>query len=412
MTRSFYITGGWGYGNKGDNAIFEGMRQSFKEHFPSAGLVVTSYSTDEMQEQHSISAIKSVHRLLGKRSPLGLFRWLGVILWRISGLRLLLVPSLRRHRTLMKDASAVVMGGGGYFNDAWPDMLRSRYVEIDLARSVGTPIVIYGQTVGPFSQQTVEKSLKRYLGYVSRIAYRDAQSLKVLEAAGVPETRRVLSADEANLLAVRPAVMARRPGRLLVGVMTQKFRPHLGPSGPSAPGSIPDEQTYVQRIAEALLSLADAHPDIDYVFIPSTRWDEPVVAEVARRVSDVLAERVTMVNDPDAHHFISLCQNVDLMISTNMHPVILAATASVPSVAISYHYKLDDYMASIGLSDSVVRIDDFTSDSLCQILRRVYESRFDAIKSLSAQHVFIRKLAAKNVRVVVDLLEKDIENGS
>ncbi|MDP3873733.1 MAG: polysaccharide pyruvyl transferase family protein [Methyloversatilis sp.] len=407
MTRSFYITGGWGYGNRGDNAIFEGMRQSFKEHFPSARLTITSYSTVEMKEQHDISAIKSVHRLLGKRSPLGLFRWLGVILWRISGLRLLLVPSLRRHRALMKDASAVVMGGGGYFNDAWPDMLRSRYVEIDLARSVGTPIVIYGQTVGPFSQQTIQKSLKRYLGYVSRIAYRDAQSLKVLEAAGVPATRRVLSADEANLLAVRPAVMARRPGRLLIGVMAQKFRPHLGPSGPSDPGSIPDEQTYIQRIAEALLSLADAHPEIDYVFIPSTRWDEPVVAEVARRVSDALAERVTMVNDPDAHHFISLCQNVDLMISTNMHPVILAATASVPSIAISYHYKLDDYMAAVGQGDAIVRIDDFNSESLGKDLRRVFDARLQGAEVLRARCKVIRVMAGKNISTVVELLEKD-----
>lgn len=337
MARSFYITGGWGYGNKGDNAIFEGMRQSFSEAFPSERLIVTSYSRQEMREQHSIDAIESVHRLLGKRAPLGLFRWLGVMIWRMSGLKMLLVPSLKRHQKLMQNASAVVMGGGGYFNDAWPDMLRSRYVEIDLARSVGTPIIIYGQTVGPFSQQTINRSLKRYLGYVQRIAYRDAQSLKVLEAADVPESKRVLSADEANLLSVRPAVVPKSPGKLLVGVMAQKFRPHLGPSGPSAPGSIPDEETYIQRVTDGLLLLAEARPDVEYVFIPSTRWDEPVVEDVANRVKSILQDRVTMVSDPDANQFISLCQNVDLMISTNMHPVILATTASVPSIAISYH---------------------------------------------------------------------------
>lgn len=407
MTQSFYITGGWGYGNKGDNAIFEGMLQSFKEHFPSASLTITSYSIVEMKEQHDVSAIKSVHRLLGKRSPLGLFRWLGVIVWRITGLRLLVVPSLRQHRTFMKDASVVVMGGGGYFNDAWPDMLRSRYVEIDLARSVGTPIVIYGQTVGPFSQRTIEASLKRYLGYVSHIAYRDAQSLKVLEAAGVPEAKRVLSADEANLLNVHPSVVPRTAGRVLVGVMVQKFRPHLEPSGPSAPGCIPDEQTYIQRIAEGLLSFAVAEPETDYVFIPSTRWDQPIVEEVAARVRNVLVDRVTMTIDPDAHHFISLCQNVDLMVSTNMHPVILATTASIPSLAISYHYKLDDYMVSVGQGDSIVRIDDFTSESLGKDLQRVFDTRLKRADALRARYKSIRVLAEKNIFSVVGLLGKD-----
>lgn len=406
MARSFYITGGWGYGNKGDNAIFEGMRQSFSEAFPSERLIVTSYSRQEMREQHSIDAIESVHRLLGKRAPLGLFRWLGVMIWRMSGLKMLLVPSLKRHQKLMQNASAVVMGGGGYFNDAWPDMLRSRYVEIDLARSVGTPIIIYGQTVGPFSQQTINRSLKRYLGYVQRIAYRDAQSLKVLEAADVPESKRVLSADEANLLSVRPAVVPKSPGKLLVGVMAQKFRPHLGPSGPSAPGSIPDEETYIQRVTDGLLLLAEARPDVEYVFIPSTRWDEPVVEDVANRVKSILQDRVTMVSDPDANQFISLCQNVDLMISTNMHPVILATTASVPSIAISYHYKLDDYMASVGQGDSIHKIDDFAADAIFENAKTILNSRAEIREDLGREHERVKIMARQNVCAVTSALKE------
>lgn len=396
MPKGFYLTGGWGYGNKGDNAILEGMRQSLSSRFPDDSLTVTSYSQAEMREQHGIESIKSVHRLLWKRAPLGLLRWIGIFVWRATDLKVLLVPSLRKHQSLMRQARAVIMGGGGYFNDAWPDMLRSRYVEIDLARSVGTPVVIYGQTLGPFSKATIDRSLGRYLGYVTKIAFRDAQSLKVLEAAGVPENKRVLSADEANLLSVRPPLEPKRAGRKVVGVMIQKFRPHLGPSGPSPAGSIPDEGSYVQRVVEALGNVASKNPDIDYLFIPSTRWDESTVRRVADELRTKFDGRVQFISDPTADQFIRACQNVDLMVSTNMHPIILAATAGVPSVAISYHYKLDDFMASIGLSSSVIKIDDFDSLHLEQMLMDALLKMADNSLALTAFHKKVKSMAQKN----------------
>lgn len=402
MSKGFYLTGGWGYGNKGDNAILEGMRQSLSSRFADDPLTVTSYSMAEMREQHGIESIKSVHRLLWKRAPLGLFRWIGVLIWRATGLKVLLVPSLRRHQSLMRQARAVIMGGGGYFNDAWPDMLRSRYVEIDLARSVGTPVVIYGQTLGPFSKATIDRSLGRYLGYVSRIAFRDAQSLKVLEAAGVPENKRVLSADEANLLSVRPPLEPKHAGRKVVGVMIQKFRPHLGPSGPSPAGSIPDEACYVQHVVAALGDVASTNAEIDYLFIPSTRWDEATVRRVANELKKTIGGRVRLISDPTADQFIRACQNVDLMVSTNMHPIILAATAGVPSVAISYHYKLDDFMVSIGLDKYILRIDDFSHVDLSAKINSAFEGiELDSAGVMGA-HQTVRILANNNAQALFE----------
>lgn len=402
MPKGFYLTGGWGYGNKGDNAILEGMRQSLSSRFPDDPLTVTSYSQAEMREQHGIESIKSVHRLLWKRAPLGLLRWLGIFVWRATDLKVLLVPSLRKHQSLMRQARAVIMGGGGYFNDAWPDMLRSRYVEIDLARSVGTPVVIYGQTLGPFSKTTIDRSLGRYLGYVAKIAFRDAQSLKVLEAAGVPEKKRVLSADEANLLSVRPPLEPKRAGRKVVGVMIQKFRPHLGPSGPSPAGSIPDEGSYVQRVVEALGNVASKNPDVDYLFIPSTRWDESTVRRVADELRTKIDGRIQFISDPTADQFIRSCQNVDLMVSTNMHPIILAATAGVPSVAISYHYKLDDFMVSIGLEKYTQRIDDFSALDLSATINTALINLETNSTGLKGSHSSVQNLAKNNARILFE----------
>ena len=68
-------------------------------------------------------------------------------------------------------------------------------------------------------------------------------------------------------------------------------------------------------------------------------------------------------------------QNVDIMVSTNMHPIILAATSNIPSIALSYHYKVDDYMASLGLDKFLLKIDDFTSNKLSQLIIELIEKR-------------------------------------
>lgn len=394
---SFYITGGWGYGNKGDNAIFEGMRASFKEHYPNAKIVVTSYSPDEMKVQHGVAAITSVHRLLSIRSPLAALRWIGVAFWRMTGFRVLLVPSLLAHLHAMQRSSVVVLGGGGYFNDAWPDMLRCRYVELELANAVATPVLLYGQTIGPFSEATIGKSLARYLKRVAMIAYRDEQSLKVLQACGVPEERLVYTADEANLLVPADGAHTGTAASLTVGVMVQKFRPHLSQTGPSPMGCIGSESAYETALIEALVKLGANHPKLEYLFIPSTRWDEPFCQAVSDQVSGKLAGRVRMLADPTSQQFITACQSVNLMISTNMHPVILAATASAPSVAISYHYKLDDYMASVGLGDFVLRIDDFSGDSLLSACNAAILD-LDALRNrVGTRHKAVRDAARRNM---------------
>lgn len=400
MEKSIYVVGGWGYGNKGDNAIFEGMLQTFKARFSDYILCVTSFSPKETKEQHGISSLNSVHRLLAIRRPLSVFRWLAVYIWRVSGLRIMLSPALAEHIKLIKYSKAVVMGGGGYFNDEWPDMLRALYVVVDMAKLANKPIIVYGQTVGPFSEETINNSLKNYLKSFSMIAYRDVQSQTILKRAGVPDSKMILSADEANLLSVRASNPSGNPvnenGKISIGVMTQRFRPHLGIHGPTALGRIKSKQQYLSELARALVSIAKANLGSDYLFIPSTTWDEATCKEIFDEVKRAGVVNARFLSNPTADQFITACQSVDVMISTNMHPVILAATADKPSVAISYHYKLDDYMESIGLGEYIIRIDNFTVEDMVLRVQSALDKRHELGLEISERLKAIKELANRN----------------
>ena len=70
------------------------------------------------------------------------------------------------------------------------------------------------------------------------------------------------------------------------------------------------------------------------------------------------------------------------MLSTNMHPIILASAAGIPCVAISYFYKVDDFMESIGLQRFVIRIDKINEAALVPLAQDALNSRHSIHDSL------------------------------
>lgn len=407
MKKKIYLSGGWGYGNKGDNAILEAMLCTIKSRLPEYSVLVTSHSTSEIKENHGVDSIVSVHKLVGKRNPLAILRWIAIIIWRVSGHRIMLSSSLNKQIKEIRSSEVFIMGGGGYFNDAWPDMLRARCLELEMAESVDTPIFLYGQTIGPFSTETIDSVLKRRLKNVMKIAHRDIQSRDVLIAASVPEAKFKLSADEANLLELREGVVAKTAGRVLVGVMIQHYRRHLGVHGPSPIGSITSEQLYFERLVASLNELQKSIPEIDYIFIPSTSWDEDICEKIFLAIKKN-AGSATLLPNPVANNFISACQAVDFMISTNMHPIIIAATASKPSIALSYHYKLDDYMNSIGLEKYILRLDDFTKEEFVELARDMISNKGVA-DIVHRRHFEVKKLARVNGEMLEELLGRNAD---
>lgn len=399
LKHGIYLAGGWGYGNRGDNAIFEAMLETLCHAHPRENLLITSYSPQEIETHHGLEAIESIHSLLALRKPASWRRWLAVWFWRLTGRRVMLSRALSEHITLMKYSKVVLFGGGGYFNDAWPDMLRSMKVAIEMANSARTPVVLYGQTIGPFSDATISTSLRKILQGVEQVSYRDIQSKCVLEKAHVPDYKCNFTADEANLISARawqrPTELIKE--NIIIGVMIQELRPHLEPSGVSPKGRIFNAAQYENELLDVLVRIRDENKTLSFLFIPSTTWDEKQCRRIYAKLIDNSETNAVFLTQPSTQEFIGACQSVDIMISTNMHPIILAATASRPCVAISYHYKLDDYMLSIGLQNFVVRIDNFDSHLLLEKIHQAISERSSLAKVISDAHHVVKAKARNNL---------------
>jgi polysaccharide pyruvyl transferase WcaK-like protein len=421
MSKFLYLTGGWGYGNRGDNAIFAAMIQSLTTHgeYKLDELVITSYDPIETKIHNDVDSIKSLHKILTSERRLSSF-WdrfslsfnfwhrFSLWLWRKTNHKILLSSALQKHLALLKNSRALIMGGGGYFNDAWPDMLYSKYAEIELAEYAKCPVVIYGQTVGPFSDEVIKQSLSKMLNKITAIAYRDEQSKGVLVKSHYNLNRSVLTADEANLLDKAPNALFGATGeKIVIGIMIQNFRPHLGISGETGYSRINDKNQYYLEICDALNQVIK-NLECHLVFIPSTTWDVKSNKRVYENIKLNDRSTIQFLDNLTTQDFIAASQQIDLMISTNMHPVILAATGSKPSVAISYHYKLDDYMKSIGLEEYVIRIDNFSVNELVNKINSAVSNKEKLANIVTKKHQEVKKMARKNMEMLNQIVTKEI----
>ncbi|MDR7115038.1 polysaccharide pyruvyl transferase family protein [Caulobacter sp. BE254] len=370
MPKKIYLSGGWGYGNIGDNAILKCTYDQLLTIASPDEIIVTSYDKGELRVHHRLEAEDSIHSQFSVRTFSRIRRrfWnipniLDYKLWK--RLNVAFLPAMKKHLQLISSADVVVLSGGGYFNSAWTGMMRAQFQTIEMAHRLNKPVFICGQTIGPFSAGEPQQLLREALKKVTGAGCRDDGSFSLVRSLSDRPDLAVKTADVVNLLPKpepRPVAAGQKQ---IVGVMIQMFRGHDGPHGRSASGQIKSEADYLSAVVTGLAEFAKDKA-VSLRFIASTSWDLKNCLKVYEALTEIggieMTPPRTLLND----EFISECQGVDMMISTNMHPVIIAATAGRPSMALSYSFKLNDYMESIGLSEYVLKIDDFSKDSFLE----------------------------------------------
>lgn len=399
---TLYISGGWGYGNRGDNAILQSTLMSLREAYSDAQIILSSFDADEIKRHHGLDTVPSSHAIFAPRSFRGLLNRISYRLWRKFGRRILLTKDLNALTNELRKADLLIMAGGGYFAEGWTSMATAQFALIFLADSIGLPVVSIGQSIGPFTLPKFRREMEAAVEKVQFFACRDEDSLKGLRSLGLSEPAAILTADTANLLIPHePATKPIGETRIRLGVMVQHFRKHFSIKGKSNRGKIESRDAYEKLVLEVLLRCHSLF-SIDFVVIPSTTWDAALCLKMAQQLSDAGAS-VEYVSNPLVPEYISACQSVDVMFSTNMHPLILAAAAGIPSIALSYNFKTDRFMNSIGLDEYCFRIDDFSVNELSDSIASMISNVGTLSETVQLNHRHVREAAQQNIAQIVKL---------
>ena len=345
MINKIVISGGWGYGNIGDEAILKYTLSDLKKTFPGVNITVLSFDIKQTDFHHGENAKESIHRLFKNANEQSIKRRVLAILNNKE------YPDYLSDYIEMFDSETLfIMAGGGYFNDLWMDSFYSRLCEICIANHRGAKTAIIGQTIGPIGNKKNVELFCHVANLVDYIDVRDMSSQRFLE--GLLKQKEIhLSCDAVvrNGEEYTKKTMFKQ-----IAVMYQRKRPYTTPHSTFFGYRLKQamhiilgkSSRFEKKTCEMIKRIKSLYPDYRIVFVQSTKWNQNKILELKNNSG---ADGV--VFEDSVNDYLDEISKSSLVISTNMHPTIIATSIGIPAIAISHTYKMDDYMDSILMKD-------------------------------------------------------------
>jgi polysaccharide pyruvyl transferase CsaB len=284
------VSGYFGYGNAGDEAVLAGMLESLRAAAGDLEVTVLSGDPAHTLRTHGVPAV----RRMNPRA---------------------VIAALRR-------SDGLVSGGGSLLQDRTSARPVAYYTGVmALARLARRPYVIYAQGLGPIERAVNRRLAAMALRGAAYVSLRDDASVALARALGV---RRPIDVVPDPALALMPDA----PGtgdHLLVAVR---------PWGP--------ERAYVAELNAALRELA---ADARILALP---MHEAVDRGVSTEVVAGIAGAEVTVAGADLAAQLAAIGSARLVIGMRLHALVLAAAAGVPAIAVSYDPKVEAFAARVG----------------------------------------------------------------
>lgn len=300
--RRITMSGYYGFGNAGDEAVLKSLLASIGRVFPDASVTVLSASPETTGRIYGCSAVK-------RFDP---FRVFGAI----------------------RGCDTFISGGGSLLQDATSTRSLVYYVLlIRLAKLLGKKVMLYANGIGPVSKKMNRKRVRRAVELADAVTLRDGASLEELRGMGVSRGDIAVTADPVFMLspadrAVGEAIL-RRAGVPDGGFVAVSIRPWRS------------DAAFRRGIAEICDGIVKKL-GLSVVFLPM----QPVIDErESEAVRSLMTEPAFILPAScTAEELMSVIGQSEFTLSMRLHSLIFAARAGVPSVGFTYDPKIDAYL--------------------------------------------------------------------
>lgn len=298
--RRVLLSGYYGYGNVGDDALLEALARTLT----AAGTETVAVPAGDPK------ALPPLPGLL----PLARYDW-------------------RVMRAFLQDDGVLVSGGGGLLQDATSARSLGYYLAVvALAQRLGRPYVIGWQSLGPLRRRLSRIAARRCLQGAAAVVVRDQRSAETARDLGYRGD--VLVSRDLGFLLPPPdadlvrEVEARLPPRPRLGIC---LRP-----------------TPASRVAEAIRAWwPQRPPGWSVVWIACQQRDHAMHQQLVEQLgSDGAVATLPPAGVGATQAAVASC---DLLLAERLHALIFAILAGVPAVAIDYDPKVAGLAADFGL---------------------------------------------------------------
>lgn len=290
------LSGYFGYGNIGDEAILEALILGIRDKFPSAQITVLSREPEKTEETYNVKAVSRFN--------------------------------FRKIRKALSDSDILISGGGGLIQDVTGPFTIPYYLGIvQLAKRMRKLTVILGQGFGPVRGAIGRLMAKSVLNSVDLIIVRDERSANDLLALGVRKPPIHVAGDLTPMIPLLSNNMSQailkmegieRAGKNLIGISIRH---------PSKKLSNEKAKAYYSTIASAADHIIERH-DAKLIFIP---FHYPSDIIESSKIINLMRNPVNIVLREYAPvEMLGIISQLDAMIGMRLHSLIFSAMAGVP----------------------------------------------------------------------------------
>jgi polysaccharide pyruvyl transferase WcaK-like protein/2-polyprenyl-3-methyl-5-hydroxy-6-metoxy-1,4-benzoquinol methylase len=365
--------------NGGDEALLRALIISLTERWPDSEIVVLCSDVDRCRQY-----IPDIH-----------FE---------SDLEFTKTKDSRRNTIeCYRKADIVLSAPGGFLHDFYP--LEQRLRGFELALKLSKPVVLVGQSIGPFFRPKSMKRIRKVLNRVSGIYVRDEISRDHLLGCGVNASNIIVTGDIAFLWRkISPKLNGQKAKTSTKNVIGLSFRGW--PCG--------DEHALHEIIAKAArfcqYLLEDEHNRL--LFLSTCQGISGYVddSQIASTIKEMLPEHLRLrceVNSLRYRPQELMCAlgQCDAFIGMRLHACIFAMLAGVPAMGIGYEDKTSQIFRQMGLDAYQTRF-DFNVEKWIEHAERFFAHRDEIVEHLPYALDARCAVAAKNIEALEVQLSK------
>ena len=335
--REILISGFYGFGNIGDEAVLAGMLQSLRARLGDVPCTVLSADPRATEAAHRVTAV-------GRTDPAAIVR-------------------------AMRRARLFISGGGALLQDVTSGRSALYYLGLlRLAAALVPRTMVYASGIGPLRRPIIRYLARRVLDRTDAVTVRDADAAALVQALGIRKDP-LLSADPAVLL--RPAEAARAAALLdrsvaadvpLVGVAV---RPWAG-------------DAFVAPLSAALHRVA-RHRGAGIVVVP---FYPAVDLPISRRLVEACEGNLVAAPITPAEAM-ALTSRMEVLVGLRLHALLFAAAVGTPPVGLAYDPKVASLFRDFDMDGPVAL--DADAEALTRAIEDAWDQREARRRALASR---------------------------
>lgn len=356
--------------NYGCEAIVRGTERILHERWPDARIVYASRRPEDDRARLKGCNIEIIRRkCVGRYSPRNVLRKV----LSIAGISWYLTTDPPK---ISNGFDAVLSIGGDIYTIKSNGAGNRGFLRFgDACETRGIPYVLWGASVGPFSQNPeTERVFTKHLKNISLITARETATVDYLQTLGVINNV-IPCADPAYV--VEPDTKAngiRKGDKFTIGI-------NLSPLSVRHAGHSLEESIYRQaRTIEGLIKAINARIVlIPHVVCDFNEGDDDLryLLRLKQAIASECQEAVTLLNNDTG--FVGTKKELikcDLVIAARMHCAINALAAHVPTILVAYSRKAVGMCEYVyGNGDWVIPLNEFGSNHTLEKIRSIIKQQ-------------------------------------